>query len=107
MAVDEGEVVGFLTLERHDPAAPRSRGWPYAPTAAATASAAGSSSERSTTSRATESSSSVLTLAESEPEEGRPTTTPTRGRSTALGFVPLRELALEEWTGRDPRQTCA
>jgi len=102
VAVEEGEVVGFLTLERHDPRS-----------AEITWMAVRSDRRRRGVGRALieravddlprdrVESLSVLTMAESEPEERETDNyADTRAFYRALGFVPLRELALEGWDDR-------
>ena len=102
VAVEEGEVVGFLTLERHDPRS-----------AEITWMAVRSDRRRRGVGRALIERAvddlprdrveflSVLTMAESEPEERETDNyAETRAFYRALGFVPLRELALEGWDDR-------
>jgi predicted N-acetyltransferase YhbS len=102
VAVDEGEVVGFLTLERHDPRSAEIT-W-----MAVRADRRRHGIGRGLIQRAVDDLArdgveflSVLTLAESEPEERETDNyADTRAFYRALGFVPLRELALEEWDDR-------
>ena len=102
VAVEEGEIVGFLTLERHDPRS-----------AEITWMAVRSDRRRRGVGRALIERAvddlprdrveflSVLTMAESEPEERETDNyADTRAFYRALGFVPLRELALEGWDDR-------
>jgi len=102
VAVEGGEVVGFLTLERHDPrsaeiswmavrADRRRRGIGRLLIERAVDDLVGNGVELL----------SVLTLAESEPEERETDNyADTQAFYLALGFVPLRELAVEEWDDR-------
>lgn len=99
VAVEEGRVVGFLTLQRHSPTSAeiswmavlsdrRRRGIGRRLIARAIADLAREGVELL----------SVLTLAESVPEErATDTYADTRAFYRALGFVPVRELALEGW----------
>jgi ribosomal protein S18 acetylase RimI-like enzyme len=101
-AVEEGEVVGFLTLQRHDPksaeitwmavrADRRRHGHGRALIEHAVGDLARDGVELLC----------VLTMAESEPED-RDTDNyaETRAFYRALGFVRMRELALEGWDDR-------
>ena len=102
VAVEEGEVVGFLTLERHDPRSAEIT-W-----MAVRADRRRRGLGRGLIERAVDDLArdrvellSVLTMAESEPEERETDNyAGTRAFYRALGFVPLRELALEEWDDR-------
>jgi predicted N-acetyltransferase YhbS len=102
VAVDEGEVVGFLTLERHNLRSAEIT-W-----MAVRADRRRHGIGRGLIQRAVDDLArdgveflSVLTLAESEPEERETDNyADTRAFYRALGFVPLRELALEEWDDR-------
>ena len=102
VAVEEGEVVGFLTLLRHDPrsaevtwmavrADRRRRGIGRRLIELAVDDLARDGVKLL----------SLLTVAESEPEERESDNyADTRAFYDALGFVPLRELALESWDER-------
>ena len=102
VAVEEGEVVGFLTLRRHDPRSAEIT-W-MAVRAARRRHGIG----RRLIERAVDDLSrdgvellSLLTVAESEPEErDSDNYADTRAFYRAVGFVPLRELALESWDER-------
>lgn len=102
VAVDEGEIVGFLTLARNDPRSAEIT-W-----MAVRADRRRLGIGRELVERAIEDLSregveflSVLTLAESVPEERETDNyADTRAFYRALGFVPLRELALESWDDR-------
>jgi ribosomal protein S18 acetylase RimI-like enzyme len=102
VALEEGEVVGFLTLERHDPRSAEIT-W-----MAVRADRRRQGVGRRLIEQAIDDLSvdgvellSVLTMAESEPEERESDNyADTRAFYRALGFVPLRELALEEWDDR-------
>jgi ribosomal protein S18 acetylase RimI-like enzyme len=102
VAVEDGEVVGFLTLARHAPESAevtwlavrsdrrrRGHGRALLERAAAELTAEGAEVL------------SLLTVAESEPDD-RPTDNyaDTRAFYRALGFVPLRELRLDGWDER-------
>lgn len=102
VAVQEGEVVGFLTLQRHDPKS-----------AEITWMAVRADRRRHGHGRALIEHAvgdlvrhgvellCVLTMAESEPEDrDMDNYAETRAFYRALGFVPLRELALEGWDDR-------
>jgi ribosomal protein S18 acetylase RimI-like enzyme len=102
VAVEDGEVVGFITLARHS-----------APSAEITWLAVRSDRRRHGHGRALIERAAVelaadgvellclLTVAESEPDD-RPTDNyaDTRAFYRALGFVPLRELQLDGWDER-------
>ncbi len=102
VAEEAGEVVGFLTLVRHDPKSAeiswmavrsdrRRRGHGRALVERAVADLAADGAELL----------SLLTMAESEPEDRETDNyAETRAFYRALGFVPLRELALEGWDDR-------
>jgi ribosomal protein S18 acetylase RimI-like enzyme len=102
VALEEAEVVGFLTLERHDPRSAEIT-W-----MAVRADRRRQGVGRRLIEQAIDDLSvdgvellSVLTMAESEPEERESDNyADTRAFYRALGFVPLRELALEEWDDR-------
>jgi ribosomal protein S18 acetylase RimI-like enzyme len=102
VAVEEGEVVGFLTLRRHDPRSAEIT-W-----MAVRADRRRRGIGRSLIERAVDDLSregvellSLLTVAESEPEErDSDNYADTRAFYRAVGFVPLRELALESWDER-------
>jgi ribosomal protein S18 acetylase RimI-like enzyme len=102
VAVEEGEIVGFLTLERHDPRSVEIT-W-----MAVRADRRRHGVGRRLIERAIDDLMadgvellSVLTMAESEPEERETDNyADTRAFYRALGFVPLRELALEGWDDR-------
>jgi ribosomal protein S18 acetylase RimI-like enzyme len=102
VAVDEGEVAGFLTLERHDPRSAEIT-W-----MAVRADRRRQGFGRRLIERAIDDLAadgvellSVLTMAESEPEERETDNyADTRAFYRSLGFVPLRELALEGWDDR-------
>ena len=101
-AEEDGEVVGFLTLARHDPRSAeitwmavrrdrRRRGHGRALIERAVAELAADGAELL----------SLLTMAESEPEDRETDNyAETRAFYRALGFVPLRELALDGWSDR-------
>jgi ribosomal protein S18 acetylase RimI-like enzyme len=102
VAVEEGEVVGFLTLDRHDPrsaeitwmavrADRRGRGIGRRLVERCVSDLAGDGVQLL----------SVLTVAESEPDwRETDNYADTRAFYRALGFVPLRELALDGWDER-------
>ena len=102
VAVEEGEVVGFLTLVRHDPRSAEIT-W-----MAVHADRRRRGIGRRLIERAVDDLSqdgvellSVLTMAESEPEERETDNyADTRAFYRAFGFVALRELALEGWDDR-------
>ena len=101
VAVDEGEVVGFLTLERHDPRSAEIT-W-----MAVRADRRRHGIGRRLVQRAVDdlSRDGVEFLGPHsgrvEPEERETDNyADTRAFYRALGFVPLRELALEEWNDR-------
>lgn len=102
VAVDEGEVIGFLTLVRHDPRSAEIT-W-----MAVRADRRRRGIGRQLIERAADDLShdgvellSVLTVADSEPDErAGDNYADTRAFYRALGFVALRELALEEWNER-------
>ena len=102
VAVDDGEVAGFLTFTRHDPRS-----------AEITWMAVRADCRRRGIGRALVEWAvddlgrdgvellSVLTVAESEPDwRETDNYADTRAFYRALGFVPLRELALESWDER-------
>jgi ribosomal protein S18 acetylase RimI-like enzyme len=102
VAVEEGEVVGFLTLERHDPRSAEIT-WMAVRADRRRRGVGRGLIERAVDDLAPDRVEllSVLTLAESEPEERETDNyAGTRAFYRALGFVPLRELALEEWDDR-------
>lgn len=102
VAVEEDEVVGFLTLERHDPlsaeitwmavrADRRGRGIGRGLVERCVSDLAGAGVQFL----------SVLTVVESEPDwRETDNYADTRAFYRALGFLPLRELALEGWDER-------
>ena len=102
VAVEEGEVIGFLTLRRHDPRSAEIT-W-----MAVRADRRRRGTGRRLIERAVDDLSregvellSLLTVAESEPEErDSDNYADTRAFYRAVGFVPLRELALESWDER-------
>jgi ribosomal protein S18 acetylase RimI-like enzyme len=102
VAVDEGDVAGFLTLERHDPRSAEIT-W-----MAVRADRRRQGFGRRLIERAIDDLAadgvellSVLTMAESEPEERETDNyADTRAFYRSLGFVTLRELALEGWDDR-------
>ncbi len=102
VAVQEGEVVGFLTLARHEPRSAEIT-W-----MAVRADRRRHGLGRKLIERAVDELAqdgvellSVLTLAESEPEDRETDNyADTRAFYGALGFVALRELALESWNDR-------
>jgi ribosomal protein S18 acetylase RimI-like enzyme len=102
VAVEEDEVVGFLTLRRHDPRSAEIT-W-----MAVRADRRRRGIGRELIERAVDDLScdgvellSLLTVAESEPEErDSDNYADTRAFYRAVGFVPLRELALESWDDR-------
>ena len=102
VAVEAGEVVGFLTLERHDPRSAEIT-W-----MAVRADRRRRGIGRRLVERAVDDLScdgvellSVLTLAESEPEERETDNyADTRAFYRRAGFVAVRELALEGWDDR-------
>jgi N-acetylglutamate synthase-like GNAT family acetyltransferase len=102
VAVEDGDVVGFLTLDRHDPRSAEIT-W-----MAVRADRRGRGIGRRLIERCASDLSgdgveflSVLTVAESEPDwRETDNYADTRAFYRALGFVPLRELALEGWDER-------
>jgi ribosomal protein S18 acetylase RimI-like enzyme len=102
VAVEEGEVVGFLTLRRHDPRSAEIT-W-----MAVRADRRRHGIGRALVERAVDALArdgvtilSLLTVAESEPDwRETDNYADTRAFYRALGFVPLRELALESWDER-------
>jgi ribosomal protein S18 acetylase RimI-like enzyme len=102
VAVEEGEVVGFLTLERHDPRSAEIT-WMAVRADRRRHGVGRRLIERAIDDLAADGVEllSVLTMAESEPEERETDNyADTRAFYRALGFVPLRELALEGWDDR-------
>ena len=102
VAVSEGEVVGFLTLQRHDPKSAEIT-WMAVRADRRRHGIGKRLIERAARDLAREGVEllSVLTLAESEPEERETDNyADTRRFYRALGFVPLRELSLESWDDR-------
>ena len=102
VAVEEGEVVGFLTLERHDPRSAEIT-WMAVRSDRRRRGVGRALIERAVDDLARDRVEflSVLTMAESEPEERETDNyADTRAFYRALGFVPLRELALEGWDDR-------
>jgi GNAT superfamily N-acetyltransferase len=102
VAVEEGEVVGFLTLERHDPRSAEIT-WMAVRADRRRHGVGRGLIERAIDDLAADGVEllSVLTMAESEPEERETDNyADTRAFYRALGFVPLRELALEGWDDR-------
>lgn len=102
VAVEEGEVVGFLTLQRHDPRSAEIT-WMAVRADRRRHGIGKRLIERAARDLASEGVEllSVLTLAESEPEERETDNyADTRRFYRALGFVPLRELSLESWDDR-------
>lgn len=102
VAVDEGEVVGFLTLERHDPRSAEIT-WMAVRTDRRRHGIGRMLIERAIDNLARDGVEllSVLTLAESEPEERETDNyADTRAFYQALGFIALRELGLESWDDR-------
>jgi GNAT superfamily N-acetyltransferase len=102
VAVEEGEVVGFLTLQRHDPRSAEIT-WMAVRADRRRHGIGKRLIERAARDLAREGVEllSVLTLAESEPEERETDNyADTRRFYRALGFVPLRELSLESWDDR-------
>jgi ribosomal protein S18 acetylase RimI-like enzyme len=102
VAVEEGEVVGFLTVQRHDPKSAEIT-WMAVRADRRRHGHGRALIERTVDDLARDGVEllSVLTMAESEPED-RDTDNyaETRGFYRALGFVSLRELALEGWDDR-------
>jgi predicted N-acetyltransferase YhbS len=102
VAVEEDEVVGFVTLKRHDSRSAEIT-W-----MAVRADRRRRGIGRALVERAVDDLAhdgvtilSVLTVAESEPDERETDNyADTRAFYGALGFVPLRELALESWDER-------
>ena len=102
VAVEEGEVLGFLTLARYDPRSAEIT-W-----MAVRADRRRHGIGRRLIERAVENLSrdgvellSLLTVSDSEPDERESDDcADTRAFYRALGFVPLRELALESWDER-------
>jgi GNAT superfamily N-acetyltransferase len=102
VAVSEGEVVGFLTLQRHDPKSAEIT-WMAVRADRRRHGIGKRLIERAARDLAREGVEllSVLTLAESEPEERETDNyADTRRFYRAHGFVPLRELSLESWDDR-------
>ncbi len=102
VAVEEGEIVGFLTLERHDPRSAEVT-WMAVRADRRRHGVGRGLIERAIDDLAADGVEllSVLTMAESEPEERETDNyADTRAFYGALGFVPLRELALEGWDDR-------
>jgi GNAT superfamily N-acetyltransferase len=102
VAVEEGEIVGFLTLERHDPRSAEIT-WMAVRADRRRHGVGRGLIERAIDDLAADGVEllSVLTMAESEPEERKTDNyADTRAFYRALGFVPLRELALEGWDDR-------
>ena len=102
VAVEDGEVVGFLTLRRHD-AASAEITWMAVRADRRRRGLGRELIERAVGELARDGARllCVLTLAESEPEERETDNyADTRAFYRSLGFVPLRELALESWTDR-------
>ena len=99
VAVDEGAAIGSLTLVRHDPRTDEIT-W-----MAVRADQRRRGSGREVIERAADGLAhdgvellSVLTVADSEPDDRESDNyADTRAFYRALGFVALRELALEEW----------
>ena len=101
-AVENGEVVGFLTLRRHD-AASAEITWMAVRADRRRRGLGRELIERAVGELGRDGARllCVLTLAESEPEERETDNyADTRAFYRALGFLPLRELALESWTDR-------
>ena len=102
VAVEEGEVVGFVTLRRQDPRSAEIT-W-----MAVRADRRRKGIGRRLIARTVDDLSrdgvellSLLTVAESEPDErDSDNYADTRAFYRAVGFVPLRELALESWDER-------
>jgi len=102
VAVEKGEVVGFLTLQRHDPRSAEIT-WMAVRADRRRHGIGKRLIERAARDLARDGVEllSVLTLAESEPEERETDNyADTRRFYRALGFVPLRELSLESWDDR-------
>jgi ribosomal protein S18 acetylase RimI-like enzyme len=102
VAVEEGEVVGFLTLGRHDPRSAEIT-WMAVRADRRRHGLGRGLIERAAADLARDGVEllSVLTMAESEPEERETDNyADTRAFYRALGFVALRELALEGWDDR-------
>jgi len=102
VAVEEREVVGFLTLERHDPRSAEIT-WMAVRADRRRHGIGRRLIERAVGDLAREGVEllSVLTLAASEPEErDSDNYADTRAFYRALDFVPLRELSLESWDDR-------
>jgi ribosomal protein S18 acetylase RimI-like enzyme len=102
VAVEGGEVVGFLTLERHGPRSAEIT-WMAVRSARRRQGIGRQLVDRALVDLALEGVELLcaLTLAESEPEErDADNYGDTRAFYRALGFVPLRELQLESWDQR-------
>jgi GNAT superfamily N-acetyltransferase len=102
VAVEEGQVVGFLTLARHDPLSPEIT-WMVVRADRRRHGDGRKLIEHAAGDLAREGVEflCVLTVADSEPEwRETDTYVDTRAFYRALGFVALRELALEGWDER-------
>jgi GNAT superfamily N-acetyltransferase len=101
VAVREGEVVGFLTLDHPLPASPEITWMAVHPTARRTGVGRRLIERAVAELSATNAELlSVLTLAESEPEPGTDNYSGTRAFYRRMGFRPVRELCPEGWVQR-------
>jgi ribosomal protein S18 acetylase RimI-like enzyme len=99
VAVEDDEIVGFLTLARHDPASAEIT-WMAVRADQRRQGIGRRLVERAIADLAADGVEllSVLTLAESvEEERDSDNYAETRAFYRALGFIPLRELVLEDW----------
>jgi ribosomal protein S18 acetylase RimI-like enzyme len=102
VAVEEDEVVGFVTLTRHDPRSAEIT-WMAVRADHRRRGIGRALVERAVDDLARDGVTilSLLTVAESEPDwRETDNYADTRAFYRALGFVPLRELALESWDER-------
>jgi ribosomal protein S18 acetylase RimI-like enzyme len=102
VAVEEGDVIGFLTLRRHDPRSAEIT-WMAVRADRRRRGVGRELVERAVDDLARDGVEllSLLTVAESEPDwRETDNYADTRAFYRAVGFVPLRELALESWDER-------